>query len=122
MVRQVTEAIGAASRGVSNYLGQPAGRFSSAGYLHFWQCLLKVFRSRVRHPGISKVQFLQLRERLEVLQTEITDRVMEKMQAESWGEVREMGNTTSEPNKKDLQPVVASPSVSISYEGAGNRT
>jgi glutathione-regulated potassium-efflux system ancillary protein KefC len=38
-------------------------------------------------------------------EVEISDRVMEKMQAKKWGEVREIGNPTSGPREKESQPV-----------------
>jgi hypothetical protein len=55
------------------------------------------------NPDTMRQHYIALNE------VEISDRVMEKVQAESWGEVRETRNPTSEPTVKDLRPVVASP-------------
>jgi hypothetical protein len=59
---------------------------------------------------------------LSLEEVEISDRVMEKMQEKSWGEVREISNSTSEPTKKESQPVVATPCDVKGLDSAGNRT
>ena len=51
------------------------------------------------NPQTMRQHYIALEE------TEISDRVMEKMQAESSGEVREIPKPSDEPTKKDSQPV-----------------
>jgi integrase len=68
------------------------------------------------NPNTMREHYLSLEE------VEISDRVMEKMQAKIWGEVREIGNPASEPTKKESQPVVATPCEVEASVSAGNRT
>ena len=62
------------------------------------------------NPDTMRKHYLALEE------FEISGRVMEKMQAESSGEVREIQKPPAEPTEKDLQPVVASPLSDTSSE------